>query len=117
MKQIVFILISIILSAVLTWLSPWYMIIVGPLLMGFLLKTRLFESFILGFLSIVFFWGTLISFYSLESNSDIFVRIAYLLPLNGSRTGIILTSLFIGGLLGGLAGLNGAFWRKSMKLK
>lgn len=114
-KYIVFLIITVLLSALFTLVGPWWLIIIAPMILGFFFKLNMIQSFFIGSASIIIFWG-LIFVLSSSSGTLIYERVAYLLPINGSKVGLILITLMIGGLLGGIAALNGTFWRNSMKL-
>lgn len=111
MRQLIFILFSILLSGLLSYLGSWWLIIFGPFIAGFILRSPKGEAFGLGFLSIFLLWGILIVFYLINGYEDITLRIAKLLPMGGNRMILIFITLFLGGLLGGLAALNAAQWR------
>ncbi len=114
-KYILFITISVLFSALFTLIGPWWLIIIAPFLLGFFFKLDMIQSFFIGSASIIIFWG-LIFMMSTPSGTVIYERVAYLLPINGSKVGLILITLMLGGLLGGLAAMNGTFWRNSMKI-
>lgn len=116
-KTLVFILTTCILALVLTMIGPWWLIIVGPILMGFILKVTLWRAFLLGALGTIVFWGALIAYRTFGATTIILERIAYLLQLNGSKVWLVVVTLIIGGIIGGVAALHGAFLRKSMRLQ
>lgn len=116
MKYLIFLVISFFLSLLFTYIGPWWLIIIAPLALGFFLKLPRMHAFLMGGSSIILFWAVLFVIRVNVTGTAILERIAYLLPVNGSKGGLIFLTLLIGGLLGGLASLNGAFWRKSMGL-
>ena len=116
MKYLIYIAISFVLTLLFTYVGPWWLIIIAPLLLGFFLKLTRMHAFLMGGASIILFWSALFIVRLNATGSAILERIAYLLPVNGSKFGLIFITLLIGGLLGGIASLNGAYWRKSMGL-
>jgi len=116
LKYLIFIGGSLLLSLLLTYVGQWWLIIVGPMVLGFFLKIPHWHAFLSGALSISLFWGFFLAFRLNTTGSQIMEKIAFLLPLGGSRSGLIVVTLLIGGFLGGLAGLNGSYWRRSMGL-
>ncbi len=115
-KFLAFFPITFVLTSLFTYVGPWWLIIIAPLLLGFFFKITQFHAFLMGAFSIIIYWGFLFIILSSKVGSSILERVAYLLPINGSKVGLVIITLLIGGLLGGLAALNGAFWRKSMRL-
>ena len=114
-KYIVFLIITVFLSGLFTLIGPWWLIIIAPFILGFFFKLNMIQSFFIGSASIITFWG-LMFLLSSSSGTVIYERVAYLLPIYGSKIGLILITLMLGGFLGGLAAMNGTFWRNSMKL-
>ncbi len=115
-KYLIFIIGTLVVSALLTYIGPWWLIFVGPLLFAFFFKISYGKSFLVGAFSIMLFWAIM-----LFIRSDVFVgsiteKIALLLPLGGSRVALSLVTLVVGGVIGGLAGLNGRSWRRSFGL-
>jgi hypothetical protein len=116
-KFLAFFAITFVLSSIFTYVGPWWLIIIAPLLLGFFFKITQFHAFLMGGFSIIIYWGFLFILLAVKTGDSIIERVAFLLPLQGSKPGLIILTLLIGGVLGGLAALNGAFWRKSMLLK
>ncbi|MCO6462159.1 MAG: hypothetical protein J5I59_12210 [Saprospiraceae bacterium] len=115
-KYILFILCTLIISAVLTNFGPWWLMVVAPLILGFIFKMDGITAFSVGAISLVVFWGILIVYHLNTTGWTITDKMALLLHLKGSGVLLVIVSLFLAGLLGGLASLNGFFWRKAMNL-
>ncbi len=115
-KYLIFFVGTLIISTLLTYIGSWWLIIVGPMLFAFFLKIPYGKSFLAGAISIMLFWTSLMVMRSEVSGGQITEKIALLLPLHGSRTALCLVTLLVGGLIGGLAGLNGSYWRRSFDL-
>ena len=116
LKYLFYLGITFFLTLLFTYVGPWWLIIITPLILGFFLKLSTWHSFFMGAGSIIVFWAVLYIIRINTTGVAIMERMAYLLPVNGSKAGLIILTLLIGGILGGLASLNGAFWRKSMGL-
>ena len=112
MRQLVFLVFSIILSALLSYIGSWWLVIIGPFLAAFILKSPAGEAFGLGFASIFLLWSIIGGIFLIKGHGDIATRMAMLLPMGGSRVLLISVTVLLGGLLGGLAALNAAQWRK-----
>ena len=115
-KYLIFILGSILIAFLCAYLGHWWLIVFGPIVFGFSLKLSHTESFMLGALSLCLFWGGLFAYEAGSTGGLIFEKIAFLIPLNGSKTTLITVSLTIISILGGLAGLNGSYLKRSMQL-
>ncbi|MCB0603924.1 MAG: hypothetical protein KDC25_03575 [Saprospiraceae bacterium] len=115
-KYLIFLLGAILIAFLCAYIGPWWLIVLGPIIFGFILKLSHTESFMLGALSLLLFWGGLFAYEAGSTGGLIFEKIAYLLPLKGSKSALIIVSLAIIGILGGLAGLNGSYWKRSMQL-
>lgn len=110
---------KLILIGLLAWgaqyLSVWF---AGPLMalvVNLFWKGSSAQGFFTGFLALGILWFSLALCTDIQTDGILTVKMAEILPLKGSRTGLILLSTFIGALVGGLCGWTGALGRKLVK--
>jgi fucose permease len=114
-------ILKVILIAALSYITglflPWWAVVLCGFLVGALIPTAGYNSFLSGFLGVGLLW--LIFAFALHNNSDGILtdRIAQLFSL-GQPAFMIVISAFIGGLAGGLGALTGSqFYRLFAKEK
>jgi hypothetical protein len=93
--------------------SPWWIFAIGAFLVGWAVPLHPFKSWLSGFLGIFLLWASLLWFSDAANYSVMSSKMAALLPLNGSSLALLLVSALVGGLVGGMACLSGAFLRKT----
>ena len=96
---------------------PWWMI--TPLCFALAAWRGLSggRSFVAGFLGIGLGWLLLASWLSLRNEGLLAHRVAQLLPLGGQGWLLVVVTAVIGGLVGGLAALAGAWLRQAVAPK
>ena len=106
-------LITILLIALLSFLCglylPWWGFALAACLIGALIPQKPGLSFLAGFLALFLLWGGLACFINAANNSILSVKIAQILPLNGSPVLLILVTGFVAALVGGGAALTGCY--------
>lgn len=91
---------------------PWWGFVPAALIASWLIPQKVGHSFLAGFLAIAILWFFL-AFRANSLNDGILsAKMAAILPLQGSSIGLILATGLVGGLLGGLGALSGAFLHK-----
>ena len=114
MKNILFgFLITFILALIFEIIGIWQAMVVAGILGG-LMVNRSWQAFLVGFSGVAICW-LMILIYS-EIVHDIFPLMdmtaqIMMLPKNLSFL-IVIGAILIGGILGGLGGLNGFWWRR-----
>ena len=112
--------ISIILIALLSFLSgmylPWWGIALAAFLVSALIQQRPGISFLSGFLAVFILWAILAGTIDSPNHSILSGKIALILPLGGSAIALILVTALVGGLVGGLAALTGSFLQKKKEV-
>lgn len=110
---------KLLLIALLAWgaqyFTVWYM---GPLMALFVnlfWKGSSWQGFFTGFLGIGLLWFALALYTDVRTDGILTVKMARILPLQGSRIGLVLLSALLGALLGGLCGWTGTVGRKLLK--
>jgi hypothetical protein len=93
--------------------TPWWFFAIGCFLVGWLVPQHAFVSWLAGFLGIFLLWALLAWRMDTANESIMSTKMASILPLGGSSVYLMLLSAGIGGLVGGMASLAGAFLRKS----
>ena len=114
-------ILKVILIAALAYLMelflPWWAVVLSGFLVGALIPTAGYNSFLSGFLGVGMLW--LIFAFALHNNSDglLTTKIAEVFPL-GEPVFLLLICALIGGLAGGLGALSGSqFYRLFAKEK
>jgi hypothetical protein len=112
--------ISILLIALLSFLSglylPWWGIALASFLVSALIQQRPWLSFLGGFTAVFLLWAVLSWSMDAPNNSILSRKIAEILPLGGSSLALILITALVGALVGGLAALTGSFLQKKKEV-
>ncbi len=110
-------IISIILSALLTYTIgiysnvPWWSFTITNLLIAVAIPQKPLLTFASGAIGVGMLWAGLAFGIDVANNHILSTKVATILPLNGSYTGLIILTAIVGALLGGLASLTGSFIR------
>lgn len=108
MKFVLTTLLTCLLSFVAGLYLPWWSIAVVAFLSALLMQPKIWVGFLAGFLGVFLLWA-LLSFWIDTANESILShKIAQLFSLGGSSLLLILITAFIGGLVGGFAGMAGS---------
>lgn len=112
-------LLKLILIALLAWGAQYFTVwFAGPLmalLVNLFWKGSSLQGFFTGFLALGILWFSLALCTDMQTDGILTVKMAEILPLKGSRIGLVLLATFIGALVGGLCGWTGALGRKLLK--
>ncbi|SHK07185.1 hypothetical protein [Hymenobacter psychrotolerans] len=90
---------------------PWWVITPLCLVLAFTWPVRGGRAFLAGFLGIGLGWLVLASWLNVRNEGLLAHRVAQLLPLGGHGWLLVLLTALVGGLVGGLAALAGAWGR------
>lgn len=101
-----------ILSALATWMMPWWMIAVVAFAVSFTFQLNAGKAFLSGFLGIVLFWLVAILMIDTANEHILSTRMAKLFGMSNYWL-FIVVNLIVGGLVGGLAGWTGAVLRNT----
>jgi hypothetical protein len=105
------IIVSILLTALLSFISgiyfPWWSIAVVAFLVAILIQQPIARSFLSGFLGIFLLWAVLATWIDVKNNSILSQKIAQLFSLGSPFILILVTSL-VGAMLGGFAAMSGS---------
>ncbi|RAJ06966.1 hypothetical protein LX64_02094 [Chitinophaga skermanii] len=94
----------------------WWAIAIATFAVSLLLPLKPGKAFFAGFLSIALLWFTLAFIADLYNDHILAARISMLFLQHYSPKGIVTITAIIGGLVGGMAAMTGAFIRsKSIK--
>lgn len=110
MKAIAGIFLMIFISAMLQLFLPWWSIVIVGVVIGFALGTLPWLSFVYAFLAIAMLWGFYAQYQSKAGNYILAERMGELLG-NISPTMLLIITILIGGITGGLATYCGALAR------
>jgi hypothetical protein len=109
-------IISILLTALLSFVSglylPWWGIAIAAFIVSMAIPQNPRMSFLSGFLGVFLLWEILAWWIDSRNNGILSPKIAQVLPLGGSTMLLILVSSLIGALVAGSAALAGSYIRK-----
>ncbi|MFY7900552.1 MAG: hypothetical protein ACOVNY_10245 [Chitinophagaceae bacterium] len=91
---------------------PWYSFVFGVAIVSWGIQQKPLLSFTSGFIAVFLLWLVLAILKDVSNNHLLSIKVANILPLNGSYVILILITAFIGGLLGGFSALTGSYCRK-----
>lgn len=92
---------------------PWYSVAFIALVFGYLLDSE--SNFFGGFLGVALLWGIKIFMITSSSSVDLASKVALIMDPIKEKWILILVTLILGGLVGGLACVTGASARKEKK--
>ena len=109
---------SLLLTALLSfiagiYISYWWFFAVVAFLVAALIHQKGYKAFLAGFLSLFILWFVLAFWMDLANEGVLSVKIASILPLDGSKWLLMIVTAFIGGLIAGFAALSGSYLRSS----
>lgn len=93
--------------------SPWWIFAIGAFLVGWAVPLHPFKSWLAGFFGAFTLWLMLAYMKDTANGNILSVKMANIIPLEGSSILLLLISAFVGGLVAGMSALTGAFLRKS----
>jgi hypothetical protein len=114
MKNLLHIILTVVLAGIATWFLPWWMIAVIPFVLAIALQLRPGSAFALSAIGICLLWLVVILMRDIPNDHILSSRMAKLFSLPGSFLFIIVT-LFVGGLVAGLAGWAGALMNRGFR--
>lgn len=106
-------LLILVLAAAAQWLLPWWSAAVAAFGLAFLLPRPGGRAFLAGFGGVGLGWLLLAAWLHLQTDGRLSHRVAELLPLHGNGWLLVLLTAVLGGLVGGLAALSGAWLRQA----
>ena len=112
---------SIVLIIILSFLSclyfPWWSIAIVAFVISILIQQSHFVSFICGFISLLWLWGLLSLWISLNNGHILAHRVSLLIFKTDSPYLLIIVTALIGALVAGFAALTGSFIRMNKIVK
>jgi hypothetical protein len=111
MRFIIAIILTALLAGITTWLLPWWMIAVSAFLVMLIISLKPLGGFFAGFLGIAILWLTIVVMKDMGNAHVLSGRMAKLFGLPNATLFLVVT-VFLGGLIGGLAGWSGVLTRK-----
>ena len=107
-------IITLILSISLSFILPWWGIMVAAAITSFIIPLKKLSVFAIPFLAVFLFWS--VYSYWLSNGNDFILakRIAILFPLNGNAYLLVLVTATVGGIAAGIAGVFGNQFRQLM---
>src|SRR6186713_1292461 len=95
------------------YISYWWFFAVIAFLVAALIHQKGYKAFLAGFLSLFILWFVLAFWMDLANEGVLSVKIASILPLDGSKWLLMIITAFVGGLVAGFAALSGSYLRSS----
>ena len=96
---------------------PWWSIAVIAFGVTLLIPQKIAIGFLSGFLGIFLLWALVATWIDISNESILSNKISQLLKLGGSSFLLIVVTAFVGGLVGGFAGMAGSSLRPLRKNK
>jgi hypothetical protein len=110
-------IVSIFLTAILSFIGglymQWWSLAIASFLVAVLIHQRSTKAFLSGFLGVFILWAGLAWWIDIKNEGVLSKKIAELFSLGGSSTLLILISALIGALVAGLAAVSGSFLRSA----
>src|SRR5580658_3393397 len=110
MRFLLAVMLIVFLSAVTEWFLPWWMIAVVSFIVSLLITLKPGKAFLAGLVGIGIFWLVASLLHDVPNEHILSTRMAVVFHLPNYCL-FILVTVFIGGLIGGLSALAGAFFR------
>lgn len=116
MKFIVSVILTALIAFALGLNFSWWTIAVAAALVAFAIPQKPWQAWLAGFLGIFLLWAILAFWIKTKGGGDLIAaQVSRILPLGGNQTLLVLVTGFVGGLVGGFAGLTGCSGRKLLK--
>lgn len=96
---------------------PWWSIAVIAFVVCLLIPQRSGYGFLAGFMGIFILWALVATWIDISNKNILSHKISILLKIGGSSLLLILVTAFVGGLVGGFAGLAGSSIRPAGKIR
>ncbi|TGE19709.1 hypothetical protein [Hymenobacter elongatus] len=107
-------LLLFVLSAIAQFFLPWWSITPVCLAAAFVARPHGGWAFLAGFAGVGLGWLILAAWWNVENDGLLAHRVAQLLPLGGNSWALVVLTAVLGGLVGGLAALAGAWLRQAV---
>ena len=91
---------------------PWWILVLIAFAVSVAIPTNDFGAFLAGFLGIGLLWLVIAWNIDIETDSVLSSKIAYIIPVEGDTTFLVILSGVIGGVAGGFSSLSGNLFRK-----
>ncbi|MCB2409283.1 hypothetical protein [Hymenobacter lucidus] len=104
----------LVLSAAVQFFLPWWVITPLCFAAAFVLQRHGGRAFLAGFNGVGIGWFGLAAWWNIENEGLLAHRVAQLLPLGGNSWALVVVAAVLGGLVGGLAALAGAWVRQAV---
>jgi len=111
-------IVAIILTAFLSYavglftILPWYSFVFCALIVAVAVHQKPWKAFLSGFIALALLWAGLAFRIDNLNEHILSVKVATILPLQGSTLVLIIITGLIGGLVAGLGALTGSYLRK-----
>jgi len=96
---------------------PWWSIAIIAFAVTLLIRQKIIYGFLAGFLGIFLLWAAVATWIDISNQHILSQKIAKLLPLGGSSIVLVLVTAFVGGLVGGFAGMAGSSLRPASHIR
>jgi hypothetical protein len=93
----------------------WWMVAVAAFMGGLVFGKASGETFSKGMVAVAILWLFIVCYHHFSTEGILSNKIAQILPVGGNVGMLILVTVFIGGLVGGLGAMSGFFVRNLFK--
>ena len=112
MKLILALVLTALLGYLLPVFLPWWAFAISSFLIAIALPQKPWKAFGAAFTGMLLVWGVYACVLDTANNHILSLKVAHILPFNGSYIALIITTAIIGGLIAGFAALTGSYIRK-----
>ncbi len=113
------ILVAIIVTALLAFISglylPWWGLAIAAFIVALIVQQHALKAFLSGFLGVFLLWALMAWWIDSKNEGYLSVKIAKLLPLGGNSLLLILLTAFVGALVAGFGAMTASFLRSTVK--
>lgn len=101
------------LNSILEFILPWYVLAIVCFIIGLIARLSTWQSFLSGFLGIGLSWLILILIYDMPNHHFLSTRISKVFSLGENYWLLILISVSLGGIIGGLSTICGRWFNSA----
>ena len=101
----------IILTLMMGYFFEWWTVAIAAFIGGAIFGKSSGETFVKGMIAVIIVWLLMVCYYHFSTQGILSNKIAQILPMGGNVGILIIVTVLIGGLVGGLGAMSGFFVR------
>ena len=105
----------IILTLMMGYFFEWWTVAIAAFIGGAIFGKSSGETFVKGMIAVIIVWLLMVCYYHFSTQGILSNKIAQILPMGGNAGILILVTVLIGGLVGGLGAMSGFLVRNLFK--